>query len=244
MRLVIAVSGVLLFGTIAVLVSARPPSAATTRAVATARYTAAPREAVDPGSDPAARAPTTDTERTVTAHARPRAVRGLALPIAGATLPTDPELLPNSPREYRAGWHEGIDFPAPPGTPVLAVADGVVIRVDTAFVEWTADEEGRALDEAVALGYTPAETLDRLRGRQVWIDHGQGIVSRYAHLSAVAPLVVGARVERGRRIGAVGSSGYEEGGPHLHLEVRVGNAYLGEDLAGDTLIATIFRAFD
>src|SRR5207245_5820612 len=189
MRLVIAVSGVLLFGTIAVTVSARPPSAATTHEAATARYTAAPREAVDPRSDPAARAPTTDAERTVTTHARPRAVRGLALPIAGATLPTDPELLPNSPREYRAGWHEGIDFPAPPGTPVLAVADGFVIRGDTGFVEWTADEPGRALDEAVGLGYQPAPTLDRLRGRQVWIDHGQGIVSRYAHLSAVAPLV-------------------------------------------------------
>src|SRR5207247_9465317 len=107
MRLVIAVSGVLLFGTIAVLVSARPPSAATTRAVATARYTAAPREAVDPGSDPAARAPTTDTERTVTAHARPRAVRGLDLTINGETSPPDPEQLPTSPHATRAGWTEG-----------------------------------------------------------------------------------------------------------------------------------------
>src|SRR2546425_11921317 len=111
MRLVIAVSGVLLFGTIAVLVSARPPSAATTRAVATARSTAAPRHAVDPGSDPAARAPTTATQRTVTPHARPRAVRALAPPPDGATFPTDPELPPPPPPQSPPGCPRGIAIP-------------------------------------------------------------------------------------------------------------------------------------
>ncbi|HET9809143.1 MAG TPA: M23 family metallopeptidase, partial [Candidatus Limnocylindria bacterium] len=142
-------------------------------------------------------------------------VRGLLLPIDGVEITATPELLPNSPREYRAGWHEGIDFAAERGTPVRAAATGTVVRVDRDFADWDPAAQAAALEAAVALGYTPDETLDRIRGRQVWIDHGRHIVTRYAHLDAVADLFVGQAVTRGQVVGAVGSSGFEEGGPHL-----------------------------
>ncbi len=159
-------------------------------------------------------------------------------------LPTDPELLPNAERSYRAGWHEGIDFPARAGTPVRAVASGVVVRVDRDFTDWPPADEEAAIDEAARLGYTPEATLDRIRGRQVWVDHGGGVVSRYAHLSSVADLAVGDLVRAGEVIGAVGSSGYPEGGPHLHLEIRVGSGYLGDGLSGERLQSAIAAAFD
>ena len=171
-------------------------------------------------------------------------VRGLLIPVDGAEIPTAPELLPNSPREYRAGWHEGIDFPADRGTPVRAAAAGTVVRVDLDFVDWDPAALNAALDASIALGYTPDETLDRIRGRQVWIDHGRRIVTRYAHLDAVADLRVGESVTRGQVLGTVGSSGFEEGGPHLHFEVRVGDDYLGDYLEGDELVRAITRSFD
>lgn len=172
------------------------------------------------------------------------AIRGLLIPIDGAEIPTAPELLPNSPREYRAGWHEGIDFAAERGTPVRAAGAGIVVRVDLDFVDWDPAALNAALDASIALGYTPDETLDRIRGRQVWIDHGRRIVTRYAHLDAVADLRVGESVTRGQVIGTVGSSGFEEGGPHLHFEVRVGDDYLGDYLEGDALVRAITRSFD
>jgi murein DD-endopeptidase MepM/ murein hydrolase activator NlpD len=171
-------------------------------------------------------------------------VRGLLVPIDGGEIPTAPELLPNSPREYRAGWHEGIDFPADRGTPVRAAAAGTIVRVDLDFADWDTAALNTALEASMALGYTPDETLDRIRGRQVWIDHGRRIVTRYAHLDAVADLRVGESVTRGEVIGSVGSSGFEEGGPHLHFEVRVGDDYLGDNLEGDELVRAITRSFD
>ena len=172
------------------------------------------------------------------------AVRGLLLPVDGAEITTSPELLPNSAREYRAGWHEGIDFAADRGTPVRAAAAGTVVRVDREFVDWDPETLNAALEAAIALGYTPDETLDRIRGRQVWIDHGRHLVTRYAHLDAVVELFVGQTVARGQIIGAVGSSGFEEGGPHLHFEVRVGDDYLGDWLESDEVVRAITRAFD
>ena len=171
-------------------------------------------------------------------------VRGLLLPIDGALITTAPELLPNSPREYRAGWHEGIDFAADRGTPVRAAAAGTVVRVDREFVDWSGDALNAALQATTALGYTPDETLDRIRGRQVWIDHGRHIVTRYAHLGSVADLFVGQTVTRGQVVGAVGSSGFEEGGPHLHFEVRIGDDYLGDWLEGEELVRVLIRSFD
>jgi murein DD-endopeptidase MepM/ murein hydrolase activator NlpD len=151
--------------------------------------------------------------------------------------------LPGAPRDYRAGIHEGIDFPVPSGTPVLAAASGTVARVDLSFLDWTREQQDIALYEAVTLGYTPAATLDRIRGRQVWIDHGKGLVTRYAHLSAVEPLLIGQKIDAGALIGEVGSSGYPQGGPHLHFELRVGDDFFGDGLSGDVLVRAISRLF-
>jgi len=181
------------------------------------------------------------TEQPMPAHLELQS--GFAIPVGGIDVPTDEQYLPNSPRSYRAGYHEGIDFPVKSGTAVLAAKAGTILRIDSAFVDWTADEEQAAFDAALALGYTPAATLDRIRGRQVWIDHGKGIVTRYAHLEAVAPLRVGDVVTQGEVIGAVGSSGYPEGGPHLHFEIRVGDDFYGDGLPLPQLRYAISAAF-
>ena len=242
MRRVLAACGLALIAlAVVVLVGARPEPV--------------PQAAAAPSSPPVATADPSDTSRVVPrgAYGRialddridrtRRLVSDLAIPIAGDFLPTDPELLPNAPREFRAGWHEGIDFPAPPGTDVHAVAAGTIVRIDRDFIDWSREQRDAALYEAIQLGYTPSATLDLIRGRQIWIDHGGGVVSRYAHLSAVADLTVGAVVARGQVGGFVGSSGYPEGGPHLHLEIRMGTSYLGDGLSGDALLAAIGAAF-
>ncbi len=181
------------------------------------------------------------TEQPLRSH--PQLLSGFAIPVGGIDVPTDEQYLPNSPRAYRAGYHEGIDFPIKAGTPVLAAKAGTIVRIDSAFVDWTPDDEQTAFDGAVTLGYTPSATLDRIRGRQIWIDHGEGIVTRYAHLSAVAPLRVGDVVTQGQVIGAVGSSGYPEGGPHLHFEIRVGDDFYGDGLPLAQLRYAISAAF-
>jgi murein DD-endopeptidase MepM/ murein hydrolase activator NlpD len=167
---------------------------------------------------------------------------GYLLPVASPLL-LDPLLLPGSPREYRGGIHEGIDFRAPYGMPVRAAREGIVVRVDSRFVEWSARERAAALARAVREGGTPLDVLDRLRGRQVWIDHGDGVVTRYAHLSRVSDLRVGQRVDAGEVIGAVGASGLPEGGPHLHLEIRVDDGYLGQELSVEEVRDRVVRAF-
>jgi len=103
-----------------------------------------------------------------------------------------------SPFGYRsdpiAGFrsmHEGIDFSAEPGTPVVVAADGVV------------------LSAAFHPDY----------GNLIEVDHGEGLTSRYAHLSRM-DVQPGGLIKRGARIGAVGTTGRSTG-PHLHFEVRM-----------------------
>jgi murein DD-endopeptidase MepM/ murein hydrolase activator NlpD len=89
--------------------------------------------------------------------------------------------------------HEGTDYAAAPGTPVMAAGDGVVLRAGPAG------------------GY----------GNLVEIRHRNGIVTRYGHLQRFARGVrAGARVEQGQTIGFVGATGLASG-PHLHYEFRV-----------------------
>lgn len=91
----------------------------------------------------------------------------------------------------RRGFHEGMDFAAMPGTPILAAAGGVVIAAEYHY------QYGNMLD----------------------IDHGNDIVTRYAHASRLHAKV-GDIVRRGQHIANVGSTG-KSTGPHLHFEVLV-----------------------
>ncbi len=160
-------------------------------------------------------------------------------PIVGACLPQSDSLMPNAPRPYRNGIHEGIDMYESDsctrivrGTEVVAAKAGRVVRADNTFRELTASE----LDQLQANPNTP-EALDRFRGRQVWIDHGNGVVTRYAHLQSIAPgIAVGTTVKEGQVVAYVGESGTPESvtAPgtdyHLHFEVRVGSSYAGQGL--------------
>ena len=229
-RIILAILCVALFGAVAVTASGSGREVA--RATPSPRHTAIPVVETIP-RDVGERG----------ARTYMRLWGRFALPIEGGDIPADLELLPGAARDYRSGLHEGIDFPTVNGTPVLAAASGTVARVDVSFLDWNREQQEIALYEALTLGYTPAATLDRIRGRQVWIDHGKGVMTRYAHLSAVEPLVVGQTVEAGVLIGTVGSSGYPQGGPHLHFEVRVGDGFYGDGLSGDLLVRAVSRLF-
>jgi murein DD-endopeptidase MepM/ murein hydrolase activator NlpD len=92
------------------------------------------------------------------------------------------------------GWHPGLDFPAPRGTPVYAAASGIVV--------------GAGWND----GY----------GKSVLIRHAGGVDTRYAHFWRIL-VRVGQFVGAGARIGRVGATGFATG-PHLHFEVIVGGA--------------------
>lgn len=87
--------------------------------------------------------------------------------------------------------HEGVDLPAPVGTPIRATADGVVEMAD-----WFG-------------GY----------GLFVKLEHGGSFETRYGHMSRIA-VAAGQAVRKGDVIGYVGTTGRSTG-PHLHYEVRI-----------------------
>ena len=170
---------------------------------------------------------------------------GLWFPIPGARLPSEDDHLPGATRAYRAGVAEGFSFwpdssgvPIVHGTPVIAVGDAEVVRVDSGYFELS-PAEWEVLLAAVGDGASDTD-LDRLRGRQVWLRLDDGRIVRYGHLASVrSGLAVGQRVSRGRVIGTVGNSGTPDGvagratNARLHFEVRDGDAYFGEGLAPD-----------
>jgi murein DD-endopeptidase MepM/ murein hydrolase activator NlpD len=90
----------------------------------------------------------------------------------------------------RSAFHEGVDFTAAVGTPIVAAAGGVVVYSD----------------------YHPEY------GNMIDVDHGNDLVSRYAHASK-RMVTLGQVVVRGQKIAEVGSTGRSTG-PHLHFEVR------------------------
>ena len=183
--------------------------------------------------------------------------RGWLIPVEGACLPTDPNQMPNAPRDYRYGVHEGVDFftdfacvDVPVNLPALASKSGRVIRADQQFRPLTQTEIDGLLARSEAQGYTDTSALDRFRGRQVWIEHGDGIITRYSHLNGIPPeIVTGVNVERGQVIAYIGDSGTPESvsNPgfeiHLHFEIRVGDTFLGAGLSVEETYAVYQDAF-
>jgi murein DD-endopeptidase MepM/ murein hydrolase activator NlpD len=98
------------------------------------------------------------------------------------------------PLTGRAALHTGLDFPADIGTPIVAAAGGVVIAAER----------------------------DAAYGLAVQVDHGNGLVTRYAHTSK-SLVKAGDLVRRGQPIAEVGNSGRSTG-PHLHFEVLLDGA--------------------
>lgn len=88
--------------------------------------------------------------------------------------------------------HAGVDLAAPNGTPIRAAGAGVVVTA------------------GLADGY----------GNAVLIDHGNGYLTHYGHMSAIT-VTAGQKVSAGQQIGNEGSTGHSTG-PHLHFEVHAG----------------------
>lgn len=90
--------------------------------------------------------------------------------------------------------HSGLDFAAPTGTPVKSPADGRVLLIGNFY----------------------------FNGQTIFIDHGQGVITMFCHLSEIAYLP-GDAVKRGDVVGKVGNTGRSTG-PHLHWNVSLNNA--------------------
>ncbi|MBU7580333.1 MAG: M23 family metallopeptidase [Porphyrobacter sp.] len=95
------------------------------------------------------------------------------------------------PFNGHAAMHAGLDFKGPIGAPIFAAADG------------------RVTFAGVKSGY----------GNAIEITHGNGMLTRYAHLSRIG-VKVGQEVAAGTTIGGLGNTGRSTG-PHLHFEVRI-----------------------
>jgi murein DD-endopeptidase MepM/ murein hydrolase activator NlpD len=113
----------------------------------------------------------------------------------------------------RAALHTGLDFPSDVGTAIHAAAGGMVVvsEVHPAY------------------------------GNMIEIDHGNSLITRYAHASKLM-VKVGAMVKRGQKIAEVGTSGRSTG-PHLHFEVMLAGVqqnparFLAGKVASPTLVA-------
>ncbi|GIJ23104.1 M23 family metallopeptidase [Micromonospora lutea] len=181
------------------------------RAEAAARADRSAREPAAPDSSPPS--PTTSASPTAKPSSKPSPKPKASRP---ATATAKPKPKPKKSVKPTTSWvipmaggtitscygprwgtlHAGIDFAMPAGTPVRAAFGGTVTKAGD-----------------VGDGY----------GISVVIDHGNGYLTHYAHLST-ARVSVGAKVSTGQTIGLEGSTG-DSTGPHLHFEVHQGQMW-------------------
>ncbi len=163
----------------------------------------------------------------------------LESPIKGAQVDTIPSHLPGAKRAYRNGVHEGMDWygfstgvPMNEQTEVFAMGDGIVVRADHQYNSYSSKEErNRELELAAEVGFTPVYILDRLRGRQVWIQYENGLQARFAHLDRIPEkLKVGDGVSAETLVGYVGNTGTsgDVKGDRTELHLHLDLLYRGE----------------
>ncbi len=116
----------------------------------------------------------------------------LALPLQTEFLLSSHFGLRLDPMTHLPSWHEGLDFVAPVGTPVVATAAGRVVQA----------------------------RFNGAYGLMVEVQHAEGFSTRYAHLQSIL-VQPGQQVKTGDRLGLLGNTGRSTG-PHLHYEVLYG----------------------
>ena len=189
-RLAIAAAGLVVLGVGWRLTGGEPAAAAAPTAMAALPADFVPEDADTPGPAP----PSVD----------PLGLADSPTASSGPTAPLDFLRVTSSygPRRHPilgfTRMHQGVDFAAKEGAPVLAAADGVVTQA------------------GLESGY----------GNLIRIRHAGGWATGYAHLSGYAPgIALGAPVTRGEVIGFVGHTGLATG-PHLHFEVSLAGVKL------------------
>jgi len=139
-----------------------------------------------------------DLESGLSTEGLPSYSKGLlAYPVKKVTISQNYGKTKFAKSAYASGKHNGIDFAGPYGTAILAAASGKVIGTGNlgkyAYGRWAA------------------------------IDHGNGIVTLYGHMSSVG-VSTGEKVDKGEQIGKMGSTGYSTGN-HLHFTVFSADSY-------------------
>ena len=185
----------------------------------------------------------------------------LLLPVVTLKVPTRASRLPNAPRAYRSGIHRGIDFFSNWGTPIRAVADGVIIRSDLNYEEVPADFRVKMLNNASKLKRTPSDIFNELLlGQAVIIDHGFDLfigfraITIYAHLSSIdSNIIPGYKIKRGDVFGRSGNTGTRPSTlgtrdeSHLHWELILqdnkGEYYFGQNIDYDALQFALNQIF-
>ena len=176
-------------------------------------------------------------------------------PLEGARMPRSVSNIPGANRSYRSGKSQGFTFTGGDsgvkvryGAPVRAANDGQVIRSDLSYSE-ASETAYRKLLRDVRRGASKTQ-LDALRGRQVFIKHSDGRITRYGHLSKIAPDLGLGGVKRGQIIGYVGNSGTLEGARGTRLNSRLqfeiwlsDNRFLGQDMTGPQVRAAANGVF-
>ncbi|MEO5827797.1 MAG: peptidoglycan DD-metalloendopeptidase family protein [Luteimonas sp.] len=131
-----------------------------------------------------------------TAEGRPLKKAFIRMPIQYTRISSGFSNARKHPILGRIRAHQGVDFAAPSGTPIMAAGNARV-----AFVGWKG-------------GY----------GRAVILDHGRGYTTLYGHMSRFGKERVGQRINQGAVIGYVGMTGLATG-PHLHYEFRINGVH-------------------